>query len=71
MDKFKSFLIASILFTTLVAAPVSATSDDGLHRLTTPVGGIAFEVVGQVTNFPPAGHLSAIRLSKPNQWLDR
>jgi hypothetical protein len=56
MHKFKSFLIASILFTTLAAAPVSATSDDGgSHRLTTPIGGIAFEVVGQVTNFPPAG----------------
>jgi len=55
MDKFKSFLIASILLITLAAAPVSATSDDGLHRLTTPIGGIAFEVVGQVTNFPPAG----------------
>jgi hypothetical protein len=56
MHRFNSSLIASILFTTLLAAPVSASSDDeGLHRLTTPIGGIAFEVVGQVTNFPPAG----------------
>jgi hypothetical protein len=56
MHRFKSSLIASILFTILLAAPVSALSDDeGLHRLTTPIGGIAFEVVGQVTNFPPAG----------------
>jgi hypothetical protein len=56
MHRFKSSLIASILFTTLLAAPVLALSDDdGLHRLTTPIGGVAFEVVGQVTNFPPAG----------------
>jgi len=56
MHKFKSSLIASILLTTLLAAPLSAASDDeGLHRLTTPIGAIAFEVVGQVTNFPPAG----------------
>jgi hypothetical protein len=26
-----------------------------LHKLTTPQGDVAFEVVGQVTNFPPAG----------------
>ena len=55
MHRFKSSLISSILFATLLSAPVSASSDDeGLHRLTTPIGGIAFEVVGQVTNFPPA-----------------
>ena len=56
MHRCKSSLIVSILFTTLLAAPASAFADDeGLHRLTTPIGGIAFEVVGQVTNFPPAG----------------
>src|SRR5258705_11918077 len=55
MHKFKSFLIASILFFTLATAPVSATDNEALHRLTTPLGGVAFEVVGQVTNFPPAG----------------
>ncbi|HEY6121792.1 MAG TPA: hypothetical protein VIV66_17680 [Pyrinomonadaceae bacterium] len=56
MHRFKGSLIASILFTTLVAAPVLTFSEDeGLHRLTTPIGGIAFEVVGQVTNFPPPG----------------
>lgn len=55
MNRFKSFLISSILFTSMLTAPVSASADDeGLHRLTTPIGGIAFEVVGQVTNFPPA-----------------
>lgn len=56
MNRFKNALIALVLFTTLLAAPVSALPDnDGLHRLTTPLGGVAFEVVGQVTNFPPAG----------------
>jgi hypothetical protein len=56
MYRFKSFLIASVLFTTLLAAPVLASSDDdGLHLLTAPIGGVAFEVVGQVTNLPPAG----------------
>ena len=56
MRRFKNSLVASILFATLLAAPVSASSDDeGLHSLTTPIGDIAFEVVGQVTNFPPAG----------------
>ena len=52
MDRFKNSLLASILLATLWAAPVSAFPDnDGLHRLTTPIGGVAFEVVGQVTNF--------------------
>lgn len=56
MDRFSNALIASILVTILLAAPVLAFADnDGLHRLTTPVGGVAFEIVGQVTNFPPAG----------------
>ena len=56
MHRSKSSLIVSILFTTLLAVPASAFADDeGLHRLTTPIGGIPFEVVGQVTNFPPAG----------------
>lgn len=56
MNRFKPSLIASILFTTLLFASVQASGDDArLHRLTTPVGGIAFEVIGQVTNFPPAG----------------
>jgi len=56
MYRLKNTLIASILFTTLLATPVLALSEDeGLHRLTTPLGGVAFEVVGQVTNFPPAG----------------
>jgi len=43
------FLIGSI--TLVTHSPVHAQV---LHKLTTPAGGIAFEVVGQVTNFPPA-----------------
>jgi hypothetical protein len=55
MIKTKNFLIAAVLFGTLLAASVLAAGDGArLHRLTTPVGGVAFEVVGQVTNFPPA-----------------
>lgn len=55
MDRSRITLVALIFFTTLLAVPVSAHPDnDGLHRLTTSVGGVAFEVVGQVTNFPPA-----------------
>ena len=37
-----------------ILAP-SSTQAQVLHKLTTPAGGVAFEVVGQVTNFPPAG----------------
>ena len=56
MDRFRNVLVALILFSAVLAAPVSAHPDDnGLHRLITSVGGVAFEVVGQVTNFPPAG----------------
>ncbi|MGI8734480.1 MAG: hypothetical protein ACR2LM_14400 [Pyrinomonadaceae bacterium] len=55
MNRFNNSLIALILFATLLFAPVIAsTNDEGLHKLTTPVGGVAFEVVGKVTNFPPA-----------------
>src|SRR6266404_493827 len=59
MYKFKNSLIAfaGLLFliggiTLVTPIPVHAQV---LDKLTTPVGGIAFEVVGQVTNFPPAG----------------
>jgi hypothetical protein len=39
-----------------IYALISLSGDnDGLHKLTTPVGGVAFEVVGQVTNLVPAG----------------
>ena len=56
MYRFRNALVAWFLFTVLLAAPVSAhPDDDGLHKLTTPVGGVAFEVVGQVTNLPPTG----------------
>lgn len=56
MDRIRDFLVAMVLVTNVLVAPVSANPDgDGLHRLTTSTGGVAFEVVGQVTNFPPAG----------------
>lgn len=54
MDRFRNTLVALILFTAVLVTPVSAHDNDGLHRLTTSVGGVAFEVVGQVTNFPPS-----------------
>lgn len=51
-----ALLLGVVACGALLCAPVSASSDDeALHRLTTPTGGIAFEVVGQVTNLPPAG----------------
>ena len=56
MDRIKDFFVAVVIFTVGFVAPVSAHPDnDGLHRLTTSTGDVAFEVVGQVTNFPPAG----------------
>lgn len=79
MDRFRNALVALFLFTAVLAAPVSAHDDnDRLHRLTTSVGGVAFEVVGQVTNFPPAspgqpatseqyGYLSTINGLNPDQ----
>ncbi len=55
MDRIRDFLVAMVLFTAVVVTPVSAHPDnDGLHRLTTSVGDVAFEVVGQLTNFPPS-----------------
>lgn len=46
--------LLSLIGCLLLVTP-SAVNGQALHKLTTPVGGIAFEVVGQVTNFPPAG----------------
>lgn len=55
MDRFSKFLVALVFFTAVLVAPVSAqTENDGIHKLTTPAGGVAFEVVGQVINLPPA-----------------
>ncbi len=46
----------AILFATLLPLPVSGSPNEGHgRRLSTPLGGVAFEVVGQVSNFPPAG----------------
>jgi hypothetical protein len=45
-----------LLVAAMLAMPISIFSDnEALHRLTTPNGSVAFEVVGQVTNFPPPG----------------
>ncbi len=59
MFKIKSSLIPFaglwFLIGCLLLVTPSAVQGQALHKLTTPVGGIAFEVVGQVINFPPAG----------------
>jgi len=56
MRRYRNSLILAILFASLLPLPVSGSPDQGhARRLSTPLGGIAFEVVGQVTNFPPAG----------------
>lgn len=56
MRRFRNSLMLAILFATLLPLPVSGSPDEEHgRRLSTPLGGIAFEVVGQVTNFPPAG----------------
>jgi hypothetical protein len=59
MLKFKNsvFAFAGPLFLIgyVVLATPSTLHAQALHKLTTPIGGIAFEVVGQVTNFPPPG----------------
>ena len=56
MRRSTNSLMLAILFATLLPLPVSGSPDEGHgRRLSTPLGGIAFEVVGQVTNFPPAG----------------
>jgi len=59
MLKLKNFVFAfaSPLFLIgyMVLATPSTLHAQALCKLTTPVGGIAFEVVGQVTNFPPPG----------------
>jgi len=43
--------LASIALSPVLGSP---DAEDG-RLLKTPLGGVAFEVVGQVTNFPPAG----------------
>jgi hypothetical protein len=56
MHRLGNLLILSTLFAALLPLPVSGLPDEHhSRRLSTPLGGIAFEVVGQVTNFPPAG----------------
>ena len=54
MNRFKNSLLPIVLVTAMLAAPLTVFPDnEGLHKLSTPAGGVAFEVVGQVTNFPP------------------
>ncbi|HET6669169.1 MAG TPA: hypothetical protein VFH15_02960 [Pyrinomonadaceae bacterium] len=58
MSKVQKSLIAFACMLFVVGPGVFAPSSaqaQVLHKLTTPAGGVAFEVVGQVTNFPPAG----------------
>lgn len=51
MSKFKHSLPASFVVLILLGLSAPAySSDGGGRRLTTPIGDIAFEVVGQVTN---------------------
>jgi hypothetical protein len=55
MKKLKETLIQFVLATAMLAAPVSVfPNNEAVYKLTTPEGDVAFEVVGQVTNFPPA-----------------
>jgi hypothetical protein len=51
MGKVKNSLITSVVFLFLmgVSGPVYSQEEGG-RRLTTPIGDIAFDVVGQVTN---------------------
>src|SRR5882672_461379 len=66
MRKFRNSLMLAILFASLQPLPVSASPDeDHGRRLRTPLGDIAFEVVGQVSNLSPTvskqyGYLSFI-----------
>ncbi len=66
MYKSKNLLIASIILVFLMGASAPVyPHDQGGRRLTTPIGDIAFEVVGQVSNLSPTtskqyGYLSLI-----------
>jgi hypothetical protein len=55
MNRFKNSLVASIFSIVLIAASTPVYPlDEGGRRLRTPLGDVAFEVVGQVTNPTPA-----------------
>lgn len=66
MCKSKNLIIASIVFVFVMGASAPIyPNDQGGRRLTTPIGDIAFEVVGQVSNPSPTtskqyGYLSFI-----------
>lgn len=67
MRKFKNSLIVTLLCGALIATAMPVyPNNNGGRRLTTPLGDVAFEVVGQVTNPSPTtshqyGYLSLIR----------
>ncbi|MGH9968879.1 MAG: hypothetical protein ACREBG_13920 [Pyrinomonadaceae bacterium] len=53
----KNGLVASVMVVFVLCIATITTysqESDGRRKLNTPIGDIAFEVVGQVTNFPPA-----------------
>jgi hypothetical protein len=66
MYKSKNLIIASIVSVLVMGASVPVyPHNEGGRRLTTPIGDIAFEVVGQVSNLSPTtskqyGYLSLI-----------
>ena len=85
MCKFKNFKNAlSVFFVVMLGiAATNAYSEklEGGRRLTTPIGDIAFEVVGQVSNLSPSvskqyGYLTFVNglnadqiFDSANQWL--
>jgi hypothetical protein len=81
MHKFKGFKNALVLFTFLASAVIisaQTVSDEDYYRprqLRTPLGDIAFEVVGQVSNLSPTvskqfGYLSFVNGLKADQIFD-
>lgn len=54
MSKLKNLFTTSLVSVCLLIMPVRAAADgEGAPRLTTPLGDVAFEVVGQVSNPSP------------------
>ena len=81
MYNFKSFknaFVAFVLvvFVAVISAPATfAQKSEGGHRLTTPIGDIAFEVVGQVSNLSPTvskqyGYLTLVNGLNANAIFD-
>lgn len=78
MCKFKNFknaLAAFIVVVFVLGIAATTTYSQSGHRLTTPIGDIAFEVVGQVSNPSAAtsqqyGYLSLVKGLNANQIFD-